>query len=174
MDKHSANMLKVSIDTQTEKDEAAKQNAPHYALRSPPPKHWLLLPVQDYSCCERPEAEVDHQGFIGQQDLRRISSLVFMVDQVQVAKDAVKDKGQSQKKPLGVKLAHGFLAHRIQRIAHHGGGSDNTNHHIEKMGVILPQNLSVRFRFLAQKDKLVATLTKTQKKRKQRGAKQQP
>src|SRR3989442_1027267 len=97
-----------------------------------------------------------------------------MVDQVQVAKDAVEDKGQSQKQPLGVKLAHGFLAHCIQRIAHHGGGSDNTNHHIEKMGVILPQNLSVRFRFLSQKDKLVATLTKTQKKRKQRGAKQQP
>jgi hypothetical protein len=62
----------------------------------------------------------------------------------------------------------------IEGIAHHGRGCNDADHHIKKVGIILPQYLPVSYCPLSQTHQLMATLTEAEKKRQKRGAQEQP
>jgi len=91
-----------------------------------------------------PEDHINQQRAVAQQEFFRRAAFVLLVDQVQVAEDAIEDEGDGDHHQ--VVFGQVFGGEGVLRVGHDRAGGDDRDHLIQKRRRVLFQNLAVAAR----------------------------
>src|SRR5437867_8958335 len=102
------------------------------------------------------------------------ATLLALVNQVKVAKNAEENERNGQLQALARELCLDVGGQRVQRIGHKGRSRDHGDQLVEEVWAVLRQVRPMAWRFIPEQDQFVPALGKRDEQRQQRRANNQP